>query len=446
MSRQVLTALLIVIAGLLGGAAYADDDGAPVQAKYRRTATEIQVLLRSRRDAALHVWEARLREFLVGRGTQNFTLAYLRHGADAELALATSERDRLAVCEKYWLWLRIMEAVNRERSDAGRISHKDYLQVQYLRLGAELALIPLWSRSQESKADISSPPPTFGPAATAVDLLAAALSKDRARAKRDALRADPRDLKRARRAAIWTAFVMRERNYLAGRGTQEFLIEVMQDLREADLALADRTADRLAALEFYWITARQNEAFETGRFYAGHIALCDYQISRYDCLGAQIALLQAEAKADVGRTSTTPLVAQSQFFDPASAPWANLLSAKELVQARSAMRRADVKELMQAKQAAASVIYAERAKELREFRGTLEYEITAARRLRDADLDLAAGPAERTAARERYWKRLQWIEKITKQRSDSGRISTQDYQSCRYHRLGAEIGLAQAKP
>jgi outer membrane protein TolC len=76
---------------------------------------------------------------------------------------------------------------------------------------------------------------------------------------------------------------------------------------------------------------------------------------------------------------------------------------------------------------------------------TLESTLEWARRVRRAELALTDKKSERVAAWEKYLKRVQEIEKISKARFDAARITLSDYLAATYDRQEAEIRLAEAK-
>ena len=65
--------------------------------------------------------------------------------------------------------------------------------------------------------------------------------------------------------------------------------------------------------------------------------------------------------------------------------------------------------------------------------------------LKNAELEMSPKRADQLAALEAHWKRTQKIEETNKRRFDEGRISLQEYEQSRYHRLNAEVQLERAK-
>ena len=121
-------------------------------------------------------------------------------------------------------------------------------------------------------------------------------AKEVAKAKLKASSASPRDLAQTKLEAARWAYLARERNLLAGMGTLDILLEDACRVLDSELALADRAADRRAALEKYWLcTARTEEVYRL-RHEAGRVAIQDYLQSRYFRLDAEIRLAEVQTK------------------------------------------------------------------------------------------------------------------------------------------------------
>src|SRR5262249_26791008 len=118
-------------------------------------------------------------------------------------------------------------------------------------------------------------------------------TQDLARAKAAALRADPRELAQARRDAAQGWDAGRVKEFLAGRGTLDILLEASQSWLESDLALSERDADRVAARARHWQQAWLIEAVNRARYEAARIAVQDLMQPRYVRLEAELNLVQA---------------------------------------------------------------------------------------------------------------------------------------------------------
>jgi RNA polymerase sigma factor (sigma-70 family) len=86
-----------------------------------------------------------------------------------------------------------------------------------------------------------------------------------------------------------------------------------------------------------------------------------------------------------------------------------------------------------------------RNKEFLAGRATLDSVHGAARRLRDAQLELSETKEERLAALGKYLQLMKAVEEVQQARYDAGRIPIQDLKESKYYRLEAEILLERAK-
>ncbi len=91
--------------------------------------------------AARETADARMKEFLAGRGTLDFLMASSRQMLEAEQDVSTTPTERVAALERHWQRMRLIEEINRVRYDAGRIPIQDYSDCKYYRLQAEIWLI-----------------------------------------------------------------------------------------------------------------------------------------------------------------------------------------------------------------------------------------------------------------------------------------------------------------
>ncbi len=110
------------------------------------------------------------------------------------------------------------------------------------------------------------------------------------------LAADVRELRRAKLDAARTAYDNRYKEFLAGRGTLDFLIESDGRLLEAERENARDATEHLAALEKYWLHMKVIEEINQARYDAGRVAIQDLAQSQDYRLEAEIWLLQAREK------------------------------------------------------------------------------------------------------------------------------------------------------
>jgi hypothetical protein len=167
--------------------------------------------------------------------------------------------------------------------------------VQYRSL--VLAGILLWTGSQAA----SQAPPGRAPVPTSRpgerdDFGSPLDAKTLARAKAEALRADPGELARAKVAAARECLDARFKDFLAGRGTLDFLLEAQVLVFEAELAVSNTDAQRLAVYEQRWQQAWIAERINKLRYDSGRVAVQDYAQTVYNRLDAEIDWLQLRAK------------------------------------------------------------------------------------------------------------------------------------------------------
>lgn len=117
----------------------------------KQASPKMKDLLRKRYHAAHAAAEARWKEFHAGRGTLDFLLGDSRHLLDAERGLSLRDADHVTALERYVERLRHIEAVNRERYDAGRIAVQELRESEYTRLEGEIWLEELRERSKPAK-------------------------------------------------------------------------------------------------------------------------------------------------------------------------------------------------------------------------------------------------------------------------------------------------------
>jgi len=119
--------------------------------------------------------------------------------------------------------------------------------------------------------------------------------------KREPLKPAPGDtplrkLEKERFNAALAAAQARYLEYLSGRGTIEITLDSVQRLADAELALTDKPAERVAILERGLGLYRDAEKVAELRFEAGKITLADREEARYLRLNAEIRLLREKEK------------------------------------------------------------------------------------------------------------------------------------------------------
>ena len=144
-----------------------------------------------------------------------------------------------------------------------------------------LGLGSAWSEPADP-AQVVAPPP----------VLQAASPEEAAREK---LAAKLADLAHAKLVAAREEFVGRRQEFMAGRGTLDFLQGAALRVLEAELALENEPAGQVAAHERYWKVTREVEDVSQARYQAGRIPITDLAQARYYRLDAEYQLVKARA-------------------------------------------------------------------------------------------------------------------------------------------------------
>jgi hypothetical protein len=413
------------------------------RAKRARSSVEVTNLLRSRWNAARGEFKGRLKEFLAGRGTLAFFQEALQRFRDAGLARCKNQIARLECLDEYWQLTWLAEQVNRHREEAGRISTKEYYEVQYQRMGAETNFARAWSANTKKETypsfsdlcavffplygtdQVDESDPELREFRSSQDSILQ--SKELARAKFNATQVRPEQVGDKRWQPALFSFQAREKNFLAGRYTLEFLNDAAARLREAGFAICRNDRDRFAQQEIYWLTAIQNE-FTNDSWYAnGRIPLYDALINRAVRLEADQDLKESYALTRVSPTLLPPI--GLDFFIEAVAweGFPRVLGVKEVARRMYAALHTDRQQNLMTRKRCWQAVHEEREKEFMAGRGTLDFLLLACARLLQADLALSKDRKERSRAREQYWERIERIEEINWDRYQAGRIPIQDY-------------------
>jgi hypothetical protein len=104
-------------------------------------------LLKKRHNAALIAFGAYHSEFLAGRGTVGFMYDMAQKLRTSRLELCTAPTEILEVRHQYLDWARLIEAVQKQRRDAGLIAEKYYQESIFERLQAEIEVLRAESKS-----------------------------------------------------------------------------------------------------------------------------------------------------------------------------------------------------------------------------------------------------------------------------------------------------------
>jgi hypothetical protein len=121
-------------------AARSDEDVQSILAARKTITKKMGVLLEVRYQTARTAADYRWKEFLEGRGTQNFLFDSLRVLLDSDRELNPAPAHQTEALEKHLHRTRLIEQVDKKRYDAGRISVADYSEAKLQRLEAEILL------------------------------------------------------------------------------------------------------------------------------------------------------------------------------------------------------------------------------------------------------------------------------------------------------------------
>jgi hypothetical protein len=416
------------------------------RAKYEAMRADARTIPLEMRQAAAGRWEARFKEFLAGRGWLDFLLESARVWRDVELLLREQPAEQLAAFERYWEVTVEMEAVNEARYDAGRIPVEHFAQTQGARLEAEVRWHQAWARSGKPtgiRARANLPWPRDDGWGNVLWDPDTERLRSRARAKYEAYRSNPRDLARSE---VETARLALDEHVRRTTGSLDYLLALALRLVTVQAAAMAEPADQVVLLKEEWLLRRQAEYLNQARYDAGRIPIQDVAEARQARAATELRLLDAWAKA--AKTNSRPSGATIGVPPDALQEIKNWLVGTETKTIPRMKREpflADPRHLARDRLEGAHDQAEARLKEFLAGRGTLDFLLQAARSWLDAARGATDNPAQQQAALEQYWAVLWRIDHINQARYVAGRIPIQDLLQSRYHRLEAELWLAQAR-
>jgi hypothetical protein len=226
--------------------------------------------------------------------------------------------------------------------------------------------------------------------------------------------------------------------FLAGRGSSFNLRGWAGRLRDAGLALARGDPDRFACVESYWSAAWPGQHVNQDRYDTGRLSWEDSLYCRYYSVEADVALQREWARLPKKETGVPP---SGQTYVDAG----TLLDSKPLARAQFTALHADPGEQARLKLRLARQEYPGREKNCWEGHGASSLTGEAALRVLGSELALETGVTERTAARQRYWTRLQRVYELQKNRYERGLLPLQDYMENVYMLRDADIMLLRTR-
>jgi hypothetical protein len=257
----------------------------------------LRALAVARRDAARTSFQVRRGLFWVGaheaRGDLLLRLAAAQL-AEAELDPAgePTPAERLAALATCWEYALAADQISGAKHTVGRASLADVMQARQARLDAEIKLRKAGQKLPDPFLVPTLPPhmledPNYDSIVTEV-----------AKSAFEAGRANLHRLALARRDAAHTSFQERMWTFRAGTpdARLDLLSEAAGQLLEAELAILDDPAERLAAHERYWGLMRIAEDIVRRMYEVGRVSIADYMQSRCQRLNAEMRMRETEEK------------------------------------------------------------------------------------------------------------------------------------------------------
>lgn len=106
--------------------------------------SDAQTILKHKRDAAKEVWDHRMKQVNVGRmSLDSDILGWHKRWLDAELELATSAKERLAILARHWLEIKKVEDNEGQKMRSGTSDSAIFSMVQFHRFAMEEQYVKL---------------------------------------------------------------------------------------------------------------------------------------------------------------------------------------------------------------------------------------------------------------------------------------------------------------
>src|SRR5262249_2640127 len=238
---------------------------------------------RQRLEAARIVNQARLEEYVAGRGLLFLILESSAHVTEAEFGVPGGKVDGAAIRERAWENAWMVHEITRWQSEAGRQGAADVAASRYALLQAEIALVREGQARRPARVGGLLKEPNLAKTFDAMTL---------ARARAEVGWAALDDLLRQRLQTARTGYRAQGQEFLVGRERQDATLEWAERLCESELALAGGPADREAAHARHWKRAWQIEAVTRQRYERGRRSVGDAMAARYARLGAEFLWAQ----------------------------------------------------------------------------------------------------------------------------------------------------------
>jgi hypothetical protein len=405
------------------------------RAKFEKENANLQDLFKKRADVARGIYKEEEKVFFRGRsGTWYFLHSALQF-FDSEVALCSHQEERWNALERHWVRVKLMDEINWERFQLGRIGIRDVLQSRCGRLDAEIKLagikkttgqllFPGWDHQFEKGFS----------------------AKEIAQARFELTRANPRQLAQEKLEAAWTRYEAQEREFRAGRSSMLLFEDSSLSVLEAELGFFDKKADRIGSLERHWLRTKFSENENRERLEFGRIPFEEFWMVQSFRVKAEIELVKALKGEEFpwippGRPQSK---AYTFLMDAEEGP--NTFRQKELGKLlKNELNGGYLTQLIQEKRGLLRKLSKAREEIFLEGRGWLYNLLETSRDLLESELEQSDKKTHRYTALQNYLNRQLRYEQVNKERFEYGRISYSDYLQTVYGRLDAEIRLVQEK-
>jgi hypothetical protein len=376
--------------------------------------------------------------------TLNLLLETWAKLVETELAPSDKPADQLAIRASHWLHTWETERITSVKNRSGRVSRSALMQARSARLTDEIRLLDLLDAKERSAPFLLLPAFVEG-----AEIYGAEGTKEFAKAQFEVSRANRHDLATARRDALAVRFEELKELYATGANepgtsvtiTLNLLLETGDQLVEAEFALSDKPADRLAVRANRWLVAWRTEQITASQFCVARVSRAALMQARGARLSAEIKLLEMLA----GEDRSEPVLIHLVF---GGGEENNPYGVKERAKAQFEASQAKPHELALERRNTLKIplsirweLYRTGANEPGGRIAPLDLLTKTAAQLLEAELAVSENPGDRLAAYEKDWELKFLAERITRAQVFVGRVSHAAYERARFHRLDAEIQL-----
>jgi hypothetical protein len=249
------------------------------------------------------------------------------------------------------------------------------------------------------------------------------------------------ELANAKRQFARDGYDARFRRYMSGKETFDLVFGALAPIIQTELS---REGDKAARIRLLKAQLRQAESVEDiwrRKFAAVAASRQDVLEATCERIEAQLALLKA-----MGKTSEPGQLHDGSLFDQIEHNWEahDYFDGRDIARHEFKALQGDPKLLEATRSRAARLLCEMRMERLGGLQ-LVDVAINCALRLLKAEQAISNDGPSRYAALERHWARLKWIEEQMEMRYERGVARTQDLLAAQYHRLQAQLWLAQAK-